>query len=154
MKLAPESLRKFETFFRELYDNEQFNLPPINFHAGGFSSVLTALLKIHGITIGSHIFIKPIFLTAAGDKRRKIHTELAAHEIAHVLQYEREGFMKFLYKYFGDYRRNLRRSATRNIEARHQAYLSIPFEIEAREIASKFVEWNGKNRKRKTDNGK
>ena len=154
MKLAPESHRKFETFFRQLYGDERFKLPPIRFYAGNFSRLLTKTLKIYGITVGGFVFVKPKFLAVADDKRTKIHVELAAHEIAHVLQYKREGFIKFLWKYFGDYHRNLRRAGSRSAEARLEAYLEIPFEIEAREIASKFVEWNERNRKQKVENGK
>jgi hypothetical protein len=36
----------------------------------------------------------------------------------------------------------LRKKKDWNASSRHEAYLEIPFEKEAREIAAKFVEWN------------
>lgn len=149
MKLAADSQLKFEAFFRELYDDDSFRLPPIYFYAGNFSRFLTKILKIYGITIGSRIFIKPDFISAADDSRIIVHVELAAHEIAHVLQYEREGFVRFFYKYFRSFRQNLKNKSW-NTVSRQEAYLEIPFEIQARETAARFVEWN--KRKRKMDN--
>lgn len=153
MKLAPDSHAKFEMFFREFYKDEHFKLPVVHFYAGNFSRLLTRTLKIFGITIGSRIFIKPDFLSLTADKRRRIHVELAAHEIAHVLQYERDGFARFFYKYLESYRRNLKNEKW-SAAARLEAYLAIPYEIEARETAARFVEWNEENGKWIMDNEK
>ena len=140
MKLADESRKMFEMFFRQYFSDEQFRLPQTYFYAGGFSRLITKTLKIHGITIGKNIFIKPSLLSI-DTEFAKINTELAAHEIAHVLQYRREGFIKFLYKYLRSYRRNLKDKQNWNDFSRHEAYLEIPYEIEAREIAAQFVDW-------------
>lgn len=51
-----------------------------------------------------------------------------AHELAHIAQIRREGILTFYSKYLWYYFKNLRRY--RNS---HQAYLNIPYEIEARE---------------------
>lgn len=151
MKLAEASRLKLEKFFREELNDESFRLPAIYFYAGKFSAVLTLLLKIHGITIGKNIFVTPEFLDFTEQSKSKINVELAAHEIAHVLQYKREGYLSFFYKYFTSYAKNLRAQKSWSADARRRAYLAIPFEIEARETAAKFVEWNGKNGKRITD---
>lgn len=143
MKLAPDSHLKFEAFFREFLADEQFQMPKVYFYAGKFSRLLTKALKIHGITIGGSVFVTPKFVSIENNLI-KIHVELAAHEIAHVLQYKREGFVRFLCEYLKSYRRNLKKKKIRNKVSRHQAYLEIPFEIEARETAAKFVEWNEK----------
>ncbi|HXG84888.1 MAG TPA: hypothetical protein VNI84_12770 [Pyrinomonadaceae bacterium] len=152
MKLAPDSHLKFEAFFREFFADEQFQVPEVYFYSGKFSRLLTETLKIHGIAIGKNVFVTPKFVSVE-NKRLKIHTELAAHEIVHVLQYKREGFIKFLYEYLKSYRRNLKKKKILDKVSRRQAYWEIPFEIEAREIAAKFVEWNEKNGKRIMDNG-
>lgn len=144
MKLAEESYLKLEEFFRVILYEKEFRLPTIYFHAGRFSRILTGALKIHGITIGKNIFVTPKFVSPAGNNRRKVHVELAAHEIAHVLQFKREGFVRFFYKYLTSYLQNLRRQKNWNAAARQQAYLDIPFEIEARATAARFVEWNRK----------
>lgn len=154
MKLAEASRVKLEEFFREQLNDKNFQLPSIYFHAGKFSAALTLLLKIHGITVGKNIFVTPEFLDVSEKNKSKINVELAAHEIAHVLQYKREGFVSFFYKYFTGYAQNLRVQKSWNADGRMRAYLNIPFEIEARETAAKFVEWNRSNGKRKTKNGK
>lgn len=151
MKLSESSRVKLEEFFRQYTHDERLTLPEIYFHAGRFSGILTSALKIHGITIGRNIFITPEFVFSTENDFHKTHIELAAHEIAHVLQYKREGFVKFIYKYFSSYLRNLLRRKTWDAAARHQAYLEIPFEIEARETATNFVEWNEKRRKEKSN---
>ncbi len=151
MKLAVASRLKFEAFFRELTGDERFQMPVVYFYAGKFSSLLSKALKVHGITIGKNIFVTPK-LVSAENNFPKIDVELAAHEIAHVLQFRREGFINFFRKYLSSYRRNLKNKKSWGAVSRHQAYLEIPFEIEAREIAAKFVEWN--ETRRKTDNEK
>lgn len=141
MKLAATSHQKLEAFFREYLNDDSFRLPVIYFYAGRLTGVLTSLISVHGITFGRRIFIKPPLISLSGNNEPRLPEALAAHEIAHVLQYRREGFIKFLYKYLSDYRRNLRRKNRRDADSRHEAYLEIPFEIEAREVAEKFVEW-------------
>jgi hypothetical protein len=44
--------------------------------------------------------------------------------------------------YLRDYWTNLKKQQRWDANSRRQAYLSIPFEIEAREAANKFLEWN------------
>lgn len=147
MKLAESSRVKLEEFFREITNDERLRLPEIFFHAGSFSEILTRHLKIHGITIGRNIFIAPEFVFFSDKDFYKTHIELAAHEITHVLQFQREGFVKFFYKYLKSYLQNLRRQKVWDAAARQQAYLDIPFETEARAAAAKFVEWNENRRK-------
>jgi hypothetical protein len=72
----------------------------------------------------------------------KLPEGLAAHEVTHTLQYKREGFFKFFYKYLTSFWRNLRKRKSWDIISRQEAYLEIPFEIEAREVAEKFIEWS------------
>ena len=99
-------------------------------------------MKIQGITIGTRIFILPELVSLNSKDKPSLPESLVAHEIAHVLQYKREGFFKFLYKYLRDYRNNLKKEAKLNFESRHRAYLNIPFEIEAREAAESFCSRN------------
>lgn len=148
MKLAESSRLKLEEFFRETLHDERFRLPAIYFHAGKFSTALTLLLKIHGITIGKNIFITTRYIETGKEKTRKINVELAAHEIAHVLQYEREGFVSFFYKYLTGFFKNLRKQKNWNAASRQTAYLDIPFEVEARATATRFVVWDEQRRKR------
>jgi Domain of unknown function (DUF4157) len=57
---------------------------------------------------------------------------LLAHEIAHCLQYRKHGTWRFRARYLAAYFKNRFRGMTRR-----EAYLNIPFEIEAREIESR-----------------
>lgn len=150
MKLARDSSVQFEMFFRQILRDENFRLPQIYFYGGAFSKLLTKSLKIHGITVGRNIFVAPK-VVSIDRSISKIDGELAAHEIAHVLQYRREGFIKFFYVYLSSYWRNLKGKNIRNAAARHRAYLEIPFEIEARALAAEFVEWNERKRIREND---
>ena len=146
MKLADSSHQRLEAFFREYLDDADFRLPAINFHVGVFTRILTGLISVHGITFGKSIFIAPKLLSFDQNNFFKLPEDLIAHEITHALQYRREGFLNFFYKYVSGYWRNLRMKKKWNAAARHQAYLEIPFEVEARAIAAKFTEWN-KSRK-------
>ena len=59
---------------------------------------------------------------------------LIAHEITHCRQYQQHGTWRFRAKYLAAYIKN-RRSGMPHI----QAYLKIPFEIEAREVEAKVL---------------
>ncbi len=83
----------------------------------------------------------PELISLNKNQQKRIPEDLAAHEIMHVIQYQREGFFKFLYIYLRDYWKNLKRREKWDFNSRRLAYLEIPFEIEAREAAQKFVEW-------------
>ncbi|MDQ3710936.1 MAG: DUF4157 domain-containing protein [Acidobacteriota bacterium] len=142
MKLAESSHRKIEIFFRQYLDDEKFHLPQIHFYVGKFTNILTAFISVHGITFGRRIFIAPRLLTFNQNNLLKLPENLIAHEIAHVLQYKREGSIIFFYKYLTSFWRNLRKRGKWDAVSRQKAYLEIPFEVEARQVAAKFVEWN------------
>jgi len=145
MKLAETSHRKLELFFRKYLNDENFQLPLIHFYAGGFASFFTRLISVHGITFGRRIYIKPKFLSLNQNNLLKLPEELVVHEITHTLQYKREGFLRFFYKYLTSFWHNLQKKEKWDGGARHKAYLDIPFEIEARAVAARFVEWNKEN---------
>lgn len=69
------------------------------------------------LTIGRRIWIAPDVPAME---------PLLRHEMAHVRQMAEHGVLPFLWKYLGEYVRNRRRGMTH-----HQAYLAIPFEVEA-----------------------
>lgn len=139
--MAYESRQKIEKFFREYLGDENFSLPEICFFAGKLSGFLAFVLKIHGITIGKHIFLAPELITLNQDNRKLLPKNLAIHEIVHVLQYRREGFFRFLLKYLTDYWRNLQKKRDWSAISRLEAYREISFEIEAREIAGQYLKW-------------
>ena len=146
MRLSEKSRKKIEEFFREYLPDENFSLPEIHFYGGRFAHYLTSRLKIEGITIGRRIYIFPENFWLSDSRKLRLDEELVVHEIAHVLQYRREGFLKFLWLYQKSYYANLRKKKSRDALAKSEAYLEIPFEIEARQAASKFAAWSKKRK--------
>jgi hypothetical protein len=142
MKLSENSQRKIERFFREFLQDENFRLPAIYFYAGKITGIFTLISGSNGITFGKRIFIMPQLVTLTANNQKKLPEDLVVHEITHVIQYQSRGFVKFLYVYLRDYWTNLKKQQRWDANSRRQAYLSIPFEIEAREAANKFLEWN------------
>lgn len=80
----------------------------------------------NGMTLGRHILLRR---GHEGDRH------LVAHELVHVHQYADRGWSRFLSRYLLDYLRNLAR-----LRSHRQAYLAIPAEQEARDIAER---WSG-----------
>jgi len=148
MKLAESSHRKLEAFFREYLNDETFSLPQIYLYVGKFTNLLTALISVHGITFGRRIFITPRLLSFNQNNLFKLPDDLVAHEITHVLQYRQEGFIKFFYKYLTSFWRNLQKRGKWDAVSRQNAYLEIPFEVEARHVSAKFVKWNSLERRK------
>lgn len=146
MKLSEKSHRKIEEFFREYLADNNFRLPAIYFYGGRFTRILTSTLKIEGITIGKRIYIFPGNFWVSENKLLRLDEELVVHEITHVLQYQREGFWRFLWLYLKSYFANLKKKKKYDSVSRAESYFDIPFEIEARQTASKFAVWS-KNKK-------
>lgn len=131
-----------ESFFRVYFNDKEFELPKIYFFAGRFASFVAAVLQIQGITIGKNILLSPKLVSPGKGAKKTFSKELIVHEIAHVLQYRRDGFFRFLYKYFHAYWKNLRKKRDWSPISRLEAYLEIPYEIEARKVADDFVKWD------------
>lgn len=72
------------------------------------------------ITLGRRVYVREMLESAS-------FARLIRHELAHVRQVERHGFIGFLVRYVSEYARNYARM--RNGAA---AYSAISFEIEAR----------------------
>ncbi len=83
----------------------------------------------HGMTLGHHILIV---------RGHETDPKLVAHELVHVRQYAERGRVRFLTRYLLDYLGNLRR-----LRNHRQAYLAIPAEAEARELAGAWSKAHG-----------
>lgn len=142
MKLAESSHKKLEEFFKEHLQDQEFQLPVIYFYAGRFTKMFTWIIKVHGITFGRRIYIRPALISVNTANNLKLSENLAAHEIAHVLQYKKHGFIGFFYIYLKSFWGNLWEKRKWDLFSRQEAYLEIPFEVEARSIASSFEIWN------------
>ncbi len=141
MKLSRKSQRQLEIFFREYFNNENLKLPKIENYAKRGAWLVTKILGIDGITFGRHIFIKPSLLKNNTGEQLSISKVLIAHEVAHILQYQKYGVFGFFYSYLKGFFAALKQKKKWDFISRIEAYLEIPHEIEARICAAKFVEW-------------
>lgn len=93
------------------------------------SVVAYAALKTRasGITLGNRVFIRREYFSDDG----AIPLDLVAHEVAHVVQFLRDGTLPFLLRYVRDYAFGL----TKGLGDR-SAYMAIPYEVEARQVAN------------------
>ena len=108
MKLSEKSHQKLERFFKDHFRDEDFELPPVYFYIGGFTKVFTKIIQVQGITLGKRIYIFPELIKKTTNNEPKLPERLVAHEIAHVLQYRKYGFAKFLYHYLKGFWKNLK----------------------------------------------
>lgn len=141
MKLKPESHARLERFFREHTGDQSLKLPVIKVHGGLASFMLLKLIGRRGITFGRHVFMAPRLIERESDGRVFAPDRLLVHEAAHVLQYEKRGFARFLCGYLGGYLGALRAWAKWDGAGRGAAYLSIAEEREAREAEIAFLRW-------------
>jgi hypothetical protein len=145
MKLAKNSHQIIEEFFQEYFKDSDFKLPDIYFFDGKLSMIVSTILQIQGIAIGKKIFLSPQAVFFGKQSKKSASKGLIIHEITHVLQYRREGFFSFLFKYFYHYWKNLQKKRDWSSISRLEAYLEIPYEIEARKIAKEFNKWYEKS---------
>jgi Domain of unknown function (DUF4157) len=74
-----------------------------------------------GMTVGHFVLLK---------RGREDDARLLAHELVHVRQWREQGPLRFLWRYFTAYLSGRRRGL-----GHRAAYLAIPFEEEARQLA-------------------
>ena len=141
MKLSPRTNELIESFFQQYFGDESLSLPEIQIYTGRGAWLVINILNIDGITIGRHILIRPSLCYRNSDNHICLSKKLLVHEITHSLQYQKEGFFGFLFNYFGEYYKGVKRRKKWDSISRMYAYLDIPHEIEARDSASKFMNW-------------
>jgi Domain of unknown function (DUF4157) len=115
--LTAEEIAAYDHVPRQIA--ERARLHPVRWLASG----------AHGMTLGHHILL---VRGHEGDPK------LVAHELVHVRQYAERGWIRFLSRYLLDYLGNLRR-----LRSHRQAYLAIPAEAEARELAGAWAKAHG-----------
>lgn len=134
MKLAAESHERLENFLREFFQDPDLQLPAICLHKGAAARLLTRTLKVAAITFGHHVLVSPEVIKTDGLGRQNVPGWLLAHEATHVLQYKREGYLRFFLHYLLGYLRALRESGKWDRAARMAAYLAIAEERTAHEV--------------------
>ena len=143
MRLAPPAHARLETFLREHAGDPSLRLPDIHMYAGRFSRWLTTTLKVGAVTVGHRIFVAPRLVGRDEEGRLTFPGWLLAHEALHVIQYEREGYLRFFLKYLRDFLGALKASGGWDAGARMAAYLAIRHECEAREAEAAYHGWTG-----------
>lgn len=93
---------------------------------GGGVAYAALKTRASAITLGSKVYIRREFFDDDGH----IPLDLLAHELAHVVQFSRDGSLNFLYAYLRDYMRGLMGGLSDSA-----AYRAIPYEVEARRVA-------------------
>jgi hypothetical protein len=141
MHLSPAAHERLEKFLGEHLEEPGLRLPRIRLHSGRVARLLTDALRIGAMTVGRHIFIAPRLLVRGEDGRLAAPGWLIAHEATHVVQFNREGFARFLYKYLRGYLGALRRCGSWDAAARMAAYLAIAEECAAREAEHAYRKW-------------
>lgn len=81
--------------------------------------------RASGITLGHKVYIHARHF----GEDDTLPMPLVVHELVHVVQFLRDGTPRFLARYLRDYARNLIQGMSD-----YDAYLNIPYEIEARQI--------------------
>lgn len=151
MKIAADSHQKIEEFFRLYFKDEKLVLPEFKIYCGFWARKICRIFKIHGVTLGQHVFIDPVFVTIDYAGKIQAPFELIVHEATHVLQYAREGFFGFLTGYLKEWLAFLREQKKRDLQTRWRAYYAISHETEARQAASAYSEWKTELAQRKKE---
>lgn len=141
MLLSPESHKRIERFLRDYLRDKNLILPRIFIYSGWWAGWLTSAFSILAITFGSRVIIAPKIIRRDDGVRLTVPAGLIAHEAMHVIQYERSGFVSFLFSYLREYFHALRKERGWNKAARHAAYLSIEQEREAYAAESAYEVW-------------
>ena len=143
MRLSNAAHERLEKFLGEHLGEPELRLPGIHLHSGRIARWVTGALKIGAMTVGRHIFVAPRLLVRDEDGRLAAPGWLIAHEATHVVQFGKEGFAGFLYKYLRGYFGALRQCGSWDAAARMTAYLAIAEECAAREAEHAYRKWNG-----------
>lgn len=143
MRLAEDSRVELELFFREFLRDENVRIPRVWFYAGRGARWLTLAGRVGAITLGRRVLVAPSFLSR-GEGGAGIPGGLAAHEVAHVLQYERNGVLRFLPRYLFEYCAGLWKAGKLDAASRMSAYRGISFEQEAHAAERAFAGRRGR----------
>ncbi len=102
-------------------------------HISGLITNKVKLVKVPWLPNGADGLALATFVFVKDDIDPTEARTLIAHELVHVRQWAEYGVIGFAYRYVRDYLKNLVR-----LRNHYQAYLDIPFEIEARQQAHQW----------------
>ena len=141
MRLTAEGQAHIERFFRMYLRDERLTLPVVSLHADQWARALTSPFRFGAITFGRHVFVATDLVARDGSARTQVPGWLVAHEMMHVIQYERAGMTRFLFAYLSEYTRALRRGRRLNAAGHWLAYRAIAHEVEAYAAEAAYRQW-------------
>lgn len=144
MKLSKESHNLLETFFREYLKDEKFILLPVTFYSGSIIGFFAKLFSFYAITFGQKVFLAPHTIRKDSKGRLIVSGWLIAHECCHVMQYKREGFLRFLFLYVKEYLTRLKNNGKIKSDSHINAYMQMIQELEAVEVENAYLIWRKK----------
>ncbi len=100
-------------------------LPPVGAGIRPVIAFFALRRRASGITLGRKVYIRRHLFGRSGD----LPLVLVTHEVAHVVQFLRDGTLPFLTRYLGEYL-----AARINGMSDREAYLRISYEQEARRV--------------------
>lgn len=144
MRLAAESHARLQDFFRQHYDQASLSLPVINWRRDALAHGVTRLNRITAITLGRTVLVTPEAIWQDTNGSWRTSSRLAAHEATHVLQYEKQGWGRFLYGYVSEYAAAMRQATQWNKATHFQSYANLSAEREAQELEYAYYAWCGR----------
>ncbi len=141
MRLSEDARRKFSAFFETHEITRGISIPDVQIYARRGAWLVTTAIMVDGITLGRHIFINPRFVKRDAGNILRAPKDLIAHELVHVIQYQRHGFMRFLKLYVNDFWESFKKLERWTVRGWFESYLEIEHEEEARKIAAEFMRW-------------
>jgi Domain of unknown function (DUF4157) len=142
MKLTAAGQAHMERFFRYYLRDARLRLPVVLIHANQWTRTLTKPFRFGAITFGRHVFVGTNLVARDGDGRMRVPGWLLAHELMHVIQYERAGMRRFLSAYLREYAQAMRRGRKLNATGHWLAYRAITQETEAYAAEAAYRQWS------------
>ena len=145
MRLTVASHEHLQKFFRVHYRDAGLALPLIEWDLGAGAQMVTRAGAITAMTLGKRVLTARHALRQDAAGRWWIKGRLAAHEATHVLQYQKQGWGRFLWNYLGDYAGAMQEAARWNAAAHFRSYQAINAEREAQAAEDAYALWSDKS---------
>lgn len=116
-------------------------LPVVEWDTSAKAQFIVRASGVTAMTLGGRVLLDDKALRRDAAGRRWIRSRLAAHEAMHVLQYEKLGWGRFLWRYLGDYAGRMQQAAKWNAAAHFRAYEDIRAEREAQAAEDAYAQF-------------
>jgi hypothetical protein len=145
MRLTSNSHQSLQNFFRLHFGQRDLVLPLIEWDVSVKARLVVRSSGVTAMTLGTRVLLEPKALHIDSDGRYRILSRLAAHEATHVLQYQRMGWGRFLWRYLSDYAGHMQQAAKWDAVAHFRSYEAIRAEREAQAIEEAYASCCGRD---------